>query len=218
MISIGTVVLYFFLSLIIGSFPTGSVAAHLFGKRGLFEPGERTTMNTGEIFKILGTALGILVTVLDILKGVIVVWPLIIAVIGAEAGRIWWIVGSGGLLVVIGHCNSVFLGFRGGRGLSTTFGVLLALLPVPAFFAFLVWGCLSFWGLSTRPGAVSAAAAMPIFSIPYIWWFHPDKLDFLFTVAFLSLLTMWEHRKVLASYLGLRTSGTQPPPPPEAHC
>lgn len=210
----GKYFLYFFCAYLVGSFPTGTIASRLKGGESVIIPGERTTKSVGDVFNILGMKLGLLVTAIDVLKGWIVVFPLISLIIGPDGHFSWWIVSLGGLLVVIGHCNSAFLGFKGGRGLATTFGVLITILPVPALISCLIWASLSFWGLSTKPGALSAAGAMPVISVPWVWWFQRERLFYLFVVAFLSLWTLWEHRESLMSYMGI----TAPPPnslPPE---
>ncbi|MFZ2955340.1 MAG: glycerol-3-phosphate acyltransferase [Candidatus Ozemobacteraceae bacterium] len=202
---------YFLTAYLIGAIPTGSIAAYLGGKESLFPPGERTPHRAGDVFKILGRPLGLLVTILDILKGCIAVWPLIDFMLGPEERFTWWVVGFGGLLAVIGHCHSIFLGFRGGRGTATSFGVLVSLLPGPAILACFLGGSLAFWGLSTRPGVISAAGAMPLFSIPWVLWVQPERINYLFVVVFLTLWTFYEHWESLAGYMGLRVC---PPPPP----
>ncbi len=70
---------------------------------------------------------------LDALKGAVVV--LIAMVLGAEPTVLWTIA----VLSVLGHCFSPFLGFEGGKGVATGFGVLLVLLPIPALIAIVVW-------------------------------------------------------------------------------
>ena len=47
----------------------------------------------------------------------------------------------GGILGMMGHNWSVFLGFKGGRGVATGLGVLIALSPIVALICFLVWRC-----------------------------------------------------------------------------
>jgi glycerol-3-phosphate acyltransferase PlsY len=207
----GPVGVYFLPAYLVGSIPTGTIAARLQGKGSLFAPGERSPLKAGEVFEILGIPVGLLVTFLDFLKGLIVVWPLHDWLINTHDQDHWWVVSVGAFLVVFGHCNSAWLGFKGGRGLSTTFGVMMYLLPVPAVLAFLLWGCLAFWGLSTRPGALSAAGAMPLLSLPYVWWFRADKFELLMLVALLSLLTLWEYRAALLGYLGLPKKPSLPP-------
>ncbi len=71
--------------------------------------------------------------ILDVSKGIIVL--AIAKLLGADDNVLWTMA----LLSVIGHCFSPFLGFEGGKGVATGFGVLLFMLPVEAIVAILVW-------------------------------------------------------------------------------
>lgn len=212
--------LYFLTAYLLGSIPTGYLASRVMGKPDIFAPGEWGPRPAGEVFQILGTPVGLLVTALDILKGVLVVGPLLNYFNGAlPLWQIpWWVISIAGLLVVMGHCHSIWLGFRGGRGLATSFGVVLVLVPVPALGAFVFWACTSFWGLSTRPGALSSAGVLPLLTIPWVWWNH-EKMDLVYPVAFLSLWSMFEYRQSLRNFLGMKEDPKEPeasvPPAPE---
>jgi glycerol-3-phosphate acyltransferase PlsY len=81
---------------------------------------------------------------------------------------------------------------------------MATLLPIPAIFAFLIGLWLAFWGLSTKPGALSAAGAMPLLSIIWVLAIKPQDLYYLYIVAFMSLWTFWEHRDELKSYMGIK--------------
>ena len=81
----------------------------------------------------LAKKLSIATLALDALKGAIVV--LIAMALGAEPSVLWTIA----VLSVMGHCFSPFLGFEGGKGVATGFGVLLILLPIPALIAIATW-------------------------------------------------------------------------------
>jgi len=70
---------------------------------------------------------------LDATKGAVIV--LIAMALGAEPAVLWTIA----VLSVLGHCFSPFLGFEGGKGVATGFGVLLVLLPIPSLIAIVVW-------------------------------------------------------------------------------
>jgi glycerol-3-phosphate acyltransferase PlsY len=70
---------------------------------------------------------------LDATKGAIIV--LIAMALGAEASVLWTIA----VLSVLGHCYSIFLGFEGGKGVATGFGVLLVLVPIPSVIAIVAW-------------------------------------------------------------------------------
>jgi acyl phosphate:glycerol-3-phosphate acyltransferase len=90
------------------------------------------------VYRVLGPALGIVTLVLDVLKGAIPVWlvPALPVMDHFPGGREWCSV-TVALAAVTGHMFTLFAGFKGGKGVATTLGVLLALSP-PAFVAFLV--------------------------------------------------------------------------------
>lgn len=196
--------LYLLASFLIGSLPFGEILARIKTGQSVIQSGSRNTKTPGEVFAILGIPTTIAVCLLDSLKGFLCVYPLAIYLLGPDPYNQWWIISLGGLLTVIGHCNSPLLGFKGGRGLAPTFGVMVTLLPVPALLSFSLGLWLAFWGLSSKPGALSAAGAMPILSIAWVMILHPENLDYLYVVAFMSLWTMWEHREELKSYMGIK--------------
>lgn len=195
---------YFVACFLIGSLPFGEIVARLKTGKSLIVPGSRDTRPPGEVFEILGIPTGIIVCILDALKGFVAVYPVTVQLIGPEAYSQWWVVGLGSVLTVIGHCNSPFLGFKGGRGLAPTFGVMVTLLYVPALLSLFLGLSLAFWGLSSKPGALSAAGAMPLLSICWVFLIRPQDLDYLYIVAFMSTWTMWEHRSELKNYLGIK--------------
>jgi glycerol-3-phosphate acyltransferase PlsY len=71
--------------------------------------------------------------ILDATKGAIII--LIAMALGAEPTVLWTIA----VLSVLGHCYSVFLGFEGGKGVATGFGVLMVLIPIPSLIAIVAW-------------------------------------------------------------------------------
>ena len=81
----------------------------------------------------LAKKLTIITFALDALKGAVVI--LLAMALGAEPAVLWTIA----VLSVLGHCFSPFLGFEGGKGVATGFGVLLVMQPLPALIAIVVW-------------------------------------------------------------------------------
>ena len=82
---------------------------------------------------ILAKKLTIATFALDALKGVIII--LIAKAFGLDDAVLWTIA----VLSVMGHCFSPFLGFEGGKGVATGFGVLLIMVPIEALIAIGVW-------------------------------------------------------------------------------
>ncbi len=81
----------------------------------------------------LAKKLGGATLLLDAIKGIVVI--AIAKMLGAPESVQWTIA----VLAVLGHCFSPFLGFEGGKGVATGFGVLLIMLPIPALIAIVVW-------------------------------------------------------------------------------
>src|SRR5436190_7176115 len=85
-------------------------------------------MGATNVYRSLGPALGITTLLLDVLKGAVAVWllPRLVHAPGVDPTVARTIAG---LAAVAGHVWTVFAGFRGGKGVATTVGVLLALSP-----------------------------------------------------------------------------------------
>jgi len=81
----------------------------------------------------LAKKLGAATLFLDAVKGVIVI--LAAKMLGAPESVLWTLA----VLSVTGHCFSAFLGLEGGKGVATGFGVLLVMMPIPAFIAIAAW-------------------------------------------------------------------------------
>ena len=124
---------------LLGAIPTAYLLARLH-RRDVFElgSGNMGAMNT---FRNLGPATGAAVLLIDIAKGALASY------IGLNLPQLSGSVAptdltSAGLLTaliagsaaVIGHCYSAYVGFRGGKGLATAFGVALPVYPVPALY------------------------------------------------------------------------------------
>jgi len=88
------------------------------------------------VYRSLGPAVGVPVLLLDVAKGALPTWLVPgLAVCAAFPGGLEWCRLSVAAAAVLGHMFTVFAGFRGGKGVATTVGVLLALSPA-AFAAF----------------------------------------------------------------------------------
>jgi len=118
-------------SYLIGAIPFAYIMSKLFSRVDIRAKGSGNVGATN-VLRVVGPSAGVVVLLLDILKGLVVIKlaPLFID------GRLIYLVG---LAVISGHCWSPFLKFKGGKGVATTLGVLLAINPVYLFYAVLVW-------------------------------------------------------------------------------
>lgn len=123
------------LSYLLGSFPT----AYIFGKKKLNKDIRKIgTKNMGalNISRSIGKFYGFLTFLIDALKGSI---PVLIA-FRLQFNQ-WW-TGICGLMAIIGHNWSIYLKFRGGKGGSTSTGVIATLFPAEAPISMLVFSIL----------------------------------------------------------------------------
>jgi len=163
----------------LGSVPFGLVMAGLFGlgdprKSGSGNIGATNVLRTGNRLAATLTLLG------DAGKGAV-------AVIAAR-----WLAGEGAagvaaLFAMLGHLFPIFLGFRGGKGVATFLGALLALsLPVGAL-ACATWLAVAGISRISSLSALCAAALSPICAAVLHHW-HLTVL-----VGVMSLLVFWRH-------------------------
>ena len=156
--------LLFIASYLLGGIPTGYIIGRLKGidirKHGSCNPG------TANVYRTLGKWPGILTFVVDFLKGFA---PTLIATryffipgsMDFSKGH-WWIPVTAGALAIAGHIWTVFLGLRGGKGVATSAGVFMELLPVPTAGAFVVFGIAVAITSHISVGSMAASVALPI--------------------------------------------------------
>lgn len=142
------------LAYFLGSLPNGLYVAKLKGV-DIRNAGSKNTGATN-VFRVLGAKFGILVLVLDALKGFL---PLIIAEKFGINGSVLVIIG---VMAVLGHTFSPFLNFKGGKGVATSLGIFLYLTPVPMLITLILFlivvGITKFVSL----GSVLASIILPI--------------------------------------------------------
>lgn len=121
--------------------------------------GHATTTNT---IRQTGFGWGALVLILDIAKGFI---PTYLAVLYSTE---IWVIALTATFAVIGHCWTIFAGFRGGMGLATFGGALLATTP----FAFLICLALLIFLVLTIRHSARASVVAGVLSAPVLWIFN----------------------------------------------
>ena len=114
---------------LLGSISTAVIAGKLLHGIDVREHGSGNAGATN-VIRVLGWKTGIPVMVIDIGKGWLAAYlPVIFELAGKESGLLITLQIISGTAAIIGHVYPVFAGFRGGKGVGTTFGILLALHP-----------------------------------------------------------------------------------------
>ncbi|MGB0992964.1 MAG: glycerol-3-phosphate 1-O-acyltransferase PlsY [Akkermansiaceae bacterium] len=104
-----------------------------------------------------------------------------------------------GLFAILGHNYSPWIGFKGGKGIATSGGVLVALMPVGVLVLLVVWVLLFFTTRYVSVASIGAAIAVP-FTVLYGSYRHGylaegswNKPLFIFSIV-IALLAVWRHR------------------------
>jgi len=118
---------------LLGSIPFGYIVGKLFKKVDIREFGSGNIGATNA-FRILGPSLASLVLLSDVGKGILSIY--LVRFFSIDNLLIFTIAG---LAVICGHDWSLFLGFKGGKGIATTFGVVFVLNPIISLLAVTVW-------------------------------------------------------------------------------
>jgi len=139
--------------------------------------------------RVLGAKWGNLVFALDALKGLVAAgWPLLVF---EDFALRFAVIGL--ISAILGHSFSVFLKFRGGKGVATTMGGLLAIMPISLLIGLLVW-MLAFY--TTK--IVALASILFAFSLPVSALNLYGAGDPRFTLSItLSILIFFRHRSNL---------------------
>jgi glycerol-3-phosphate acyltransferase PlsY len=146
-------------------------------------------------FRVLGWRAALPVVLVDVGKGWLPVWYF--AQIQAEASSSVLVLAYCGAAVV-GHVFSFWVGFKGGKGIATGAGALLALSPLAVGVALAVW--LAVLGVSR---IVSVASLTTVLTLPGIVYFLPGREDsaMLWFTGALAVFVVWSHRSNIGRLL-----------------
>ena len=148
------------------------------------------------VLRVLGKKWGYLVFALDALKGF-------------TAVRIAFVIGdtmipdaihpellgiAGGLACILGHTFPVWLRFRGGKGVATSAGVLLGLMPIAVISVLAVWLILFQITRYVSVASIGAAVALPLFVVIYLRWGILTGASLLPFSIIIAAVVVWRHR------------------------
>jgi len=170
------------LGYVIGSIPNGLIVGKLIRGVDIRQYGSGNIGATNA-YRVLGAGPALAVLVTDILKGMLGVW-LGQIFLGTVAGQI-----AGGIAAIAGHNWSLFLKFKGGRGVATGLGVIALLAPKPTLALFVLWAAVVYFTRYVSLGSILAAAAAPA----AVWLSGAPRELFWFVVA-AAAFVIFRHR------------------------
>lgn len=179
-----------------GSCPTGFLVAKYFRGQDIRQFGSHNIGATN-VGRLMGKKWAIAVSLFDMLKGGIAV------LIASQFTQDDGVLALTGVCAVLGHNFPVWLGFKGGKGVSTTFGVL-------AFYDFFnPWSALlsgAIWYVAMRlSNYVSVASMIALPSAAILTYIFGMPLPYTAASAALALLSIWRHR----ANIGRLMNGTE---------
>lgn len=173
-------------SYLLGAIPTSYLAGKWFRGIDLREQGSRN-LGATNLYRVLGWKFAIPVGLFDIAKGAI---PVLL--FGPQASSVAHFPIWCGLMAVLGHVFSVFVGFRGGKGVATAGGVVIALAPLAFPLVVVVWALVVWLTGYVSLASIVAAALFPVAD----YLFHPARRSGV-TLAFdvgIAAFIIWKHR------------------------
>ena len=208
-----------FIAFIIASIPFGLILGKQLRGIDIREHGSGN-IGTTNVFRVLGKKPGIACLILDILKGYL---PILLALNLLQFGertpvpeisflssfrqtlpasqqlfvQIIQVVTA--LFAILGHNYSPWLKFKGGKGIATSLGALLALMPAGAAILFLIFILVFLTSRYVSLASIVAAISLPLLTL---WgsWYHGRIQDgtwniplFIFSLA-IGILAVWKHK------------------------
>jgi acyl phosphate:glycerol-3-phosphate acyltransferase len=179
-------------SYLAGAIPTSYLAGRLFRGIDLREHGSKN-LGATNLYRTLGWRYAIPVGLFDIAKGAI---PVLVFAPRVSSSQLFAL--ACGLAAIVGHVFSVFVRFRGGKGVATAAGVMLGLTPAALGVSLLVWLVLVFGTGYVSLGSIAAAAVFPlaVFLID-----HPDRPEILWIDVAVAAGIIWLHRTNISRLL-----------------
>ncbi|MBN2103173.1 glycerol-3-phosphate 1-O-acyltransferase PlsY [bacterium] len=157
-----SLVLIILCSYLVGSIPTAIWTSRIVMKDDVRNHGSKNAGATN-VFRVMGWKPALIVVLVDMAKGVLAV--LLIAKIRLDSvplNNASFIQILAGIAAIFGHIWTVFAGFKGGKGVGTAFGVLVALIPVPALIALGLWIVLVWLTRIVSVSSMIAAVSLPV--------------------------------------------------------
>ncbi|MGV2938987.1 glycerol-3-phosphate 1-O-acyltransferase PlsY [Mesobacillus sp. LC4] len=169
------------LAYLLGSIPSGLIIGKLFYGKDIREHGSGNLGGTNT-FRTLGVKAGLIVSIADVLKGTLAAsLPLLLNTDDLHMLLV-------GVFAVIGHMYPIFAGFRGGKAVATSGGVLLAYIPVLFIFMLLIFFISLYITKYVSLSSILTGIAAFIYSL------FTQDLPLIMVVAVLASFVIYRHR------------------------
>ena len=155
-----TLMLILIVSYFLGAIPNGLIFGRLIWNVDLRQHGSGNIGATNA-WRTIGKPAGLLIFALDFLKGFISVW-LAATFVQTPISMI-----AAGLIAILGHSLSIFLKFKGGKGVATGLGVVAMLMPKVTLIVFATWLIIVLITRYVSLGSVIASALVPILAFAF---------------------------------------------------
>lgn len=187
-------VILIFIAYLIGSIPTALIISRYFFKIDIRDYGSGN-MGATNTFRVLGSKFGTIVMVGDMLKGVFAValYHFLPYYLSNELDRTNFMLGLG-IAAVVGHIYPIWAQFKGGKGVATLFGMVLAIQPVVAINCVAVFLAVLFLTRYVSLSSIIAGVALPIL----VLWIYNEKEVFyrVFAVAVAALIVLTHQKNI----------------------
>ncbi len=183
---------------LIGSIPTALLVSRRFFDIDIRDYGSGN-MGATNTFRVLGSRYGTLVMAVDILKGMaaIALYNLLPYYVGNEFARTNLMIGLG-IAAVLGHVFPIFANFRGGKGVATLFGMLLAMQPVIAVACVGVFLLVLFL---TRWVSLSSILGAVMLPVCVLWIWNDDVVLYRVFAVLVAVMVILTHQKNIGRIL-----------------
>ena len=189
--------------LLIGSYLLGSIPfGYLAGRFKGIDIRQVGSGNVGatNVVRVLGKGYGYFVFAVDFLKGFVAVTISMLVASGHpsewNSPEIFGILAA--MFSVLGHSYPVWLKFKGGKGVATSAGALLALAPVATLIGVAIW-IIVFW--QTRYvslASITAAVVLPVIILLVSSHHENNGKPLVYSSAFVAAVIIWRHRSNLS--------------------
>lgn len=149
-------------SYLVGSIPTSIIVSKAFKGIDIRKHGSGNAGGTNT-FRVLGWKAGLIVVIVDILKGFIATrWISQLNLFNSPLDTYSLTPVLAGAAAIIGHCYTVFAGFKGGKGVATAAGMLIAISPVSFLICVLVFAAVLTTSGYVSLSSMTTAVALPV--------------------------------------------------------